>query len=230
MNPVEPSALSEPTPERQSSEEQFRQRIGRYRVVKILGQGGFGSVYLAHDDDLKRQEAIKVPHRHRIARPEDAEAYLAEARVLASLDHPHIVPVHDVGRTEDGLCFIVTKFIEGTDLAHQSKDARLPLAQHIELVATVAEALHYAHKRGLVHRDVKPDNILIYQSSTPYLVDFGLALKELAVTSADARVFRGGTWGHVAPGLRSALRDNNLVTVRYVNVGFRPAKTYLRAR
>jgi len=147
-------------------------------VVKLLGKGGFGAVYLAHDDELKRQVAIKVPHRHLIAKPEDAEAYLAEARILAGLDHPHIVPVHDVGRTEGGLCFIVTKFIEGTDLAHQSKDARLPLAQAIGLVATVAEALHYAHKRGLVHRDVKPGNILIDQSGTPYLLDFGLALKE----------------------------------------------------
>jgi len=178
MNPVGPPAPPGLTPESQSSEEQIPQRIGRYRVVKLLGKGGFGAVYLAHDDELKRQVAIKVPHRHLIAKPEDAEAYLAEARILAGLDHPHIVPVHDVGRTEGGLCFIVTKFIEGTDLAHQSKDARLPLAQAIGLVATVAEALHYAHKRGLVHRDVKPGNILIDQSGTPYLLDFGLALKE----------------------------------------------------
>jgi serine/threonine protein kinase/formylglycine-generating enzyme required for sulfatase activity len=162
----------------QCTKEQVPQRIGRYRVVKLLGEGGFGAVYLAYDDELKRQVAIKVPHRHRIAKPEDAEAYLAEARTLASLDHPHIVPVHDVGRTEDGLCFMVTRFIQGTDLAHQSHGVRLPLARAIDLVATVAEALHYAHKRGLVHRDVKPGNILIDQSNTPYLVDFGLALNE----------------------------------------------------
>src|SRR5437773_9863211 len=78
--------------------------IGRYRVIRGLGQGGFGRVYLARDDDLDRPVAIKVPNPERIAGPEDVEAYLAEARTLAKLDHPDIVPVHDVGRTGDGLC------------------------------------------------------------------------------------------------------------------------------
>src|SRR5271166_4865789 len=92
-------------------------RIGRYRIERILGEGGFGLVYLAHDDQLQRLVAIKVPHRERIAKPEDADAYVAEARILASLDHPHIVPVHDVGCCDDGLCFIVSKYIDGIDLA-----------------------------------------------------------------------------------------------------------------
>ena len=99
-------------------------RIGRYRVIRRLGQGGFGRVYLAHDDDLDRPVAIKVPHPERIARPEDVEAYLAEARTVASLDHPHIVPVYDVGRTDDGLCYVVSKFIEGSDLAARLKASR----------------------------------------------------------------------------------------------------------
>jgi len=73
------------------------EQIGRYRIEKILGEGGFGRVYLAHDDQLNRRVAIKVPRRERLSRPEDAEAYLAEARTVASLDHPNIVPVHDVG-------------------------------------------------------------------------------------------------------------------------------------
>ena len=93
------------------------QQIGRYRVEKILGEGGFGRVYLAHDDQLQRPVAITIPHPLRVARPDDVEAYLAEARVLASLDHSHIVPVFDVGCTVDGLPFIVSKFIEGIDLA-----------------------------------------------------------------------------------------------------------------
>ena len=79
------------------------EKIGRYPVIRLLGQGGFGRVYLAHDDDLERSVAIKVPNPERISRPEDVEAYLNEARILASLDHPHIVPVYDVGRTDDGL-------------------------------------------------------------------------------------------------------------------------------
>src|SRR5215831_18566537 len=91
-------------------------RIGRYRITTVLGKGAFGVVYRGHDDELRRDVAIKVPHRHRVSRPEDIEAYLAEARLLASLDHPHIVPVHDIGRTDDGLCFVVSKFIEGSDL------------------------------------------------------------------------------------------------------------------
>ena len=92
-------------------------KIGRYRIIRRLGQGGFGRVYLAHDDDLDRPVAIKVPNPERITRPEDVEAFLIEARILAKLDHPHIVPVFDVGRTEDGLCFVVSKLIEGSDLA-----------------------------------------------------------------------------------------------------------------
>ena len=133
---------------------------------------------LAHDDDLDRPVAIKVPRPERVSRPEDVEAYLDEARILASLDHPHIVPVHDVGRTDDGLCFVVSKLIEGSDLATKIKEARPGFHESAELVATVAEALHYAHTRGLVHRDIKPANILIDASGKPFVADFGLALKD----------------------------------------------------
>src|SRR5438034_6310045 len=80
--------------------------FGRYRVVAKLGAGGFGVVYKGHDADLRRDVAIKVPHRKRVAVPEDIEAYLAEARMVATLDHPGIVPVYDMGRTEDGLCYL----------------------------------------------------------------------------------------------------------------------------
>jgi eukaryotic-like serine/threonine-protein kinase len=152
--------------------------IGRYRVEGILGKGGFGLVFLAHDHQLRRRVAIKVPHRELTSEPADAEAYLSEARALASLDHPHIVPVHDVGSTPDFPCFFVSKYVEGTNLAQRLKQFSLSYTEAAELTATVAEALHYAHKQGLVHRDIKPGNILIDQSGKPYLVDFGLALKE----------------------------------------------------
>src|SRR5271163_4012697 len=98
------------------------QQIGRYRVEKILGEGGFGRVYLAHDDQLNRPVAIKVPRPERISRPEDAAAYLTEARTVASLDHPNIVPVYDVG-TADGVCFVVSKLIEGSDLAKRIRQS-----------------------------------------------------------------------------------------------------------
>src|SRR5271165_3028545 len=136
-------------------------RIGRYRIVRRLGQGGFGTVYLAHDDDLDRPVAIKVPNPKRITRVEDVEAFLVEARIVAKLDHPNIVPVFDVGRTADGLCFVVSKLVEGSDLAFRMGQARPSFRASAELVASIAEALHYAHTRGLVHRDVKPANILI---------------------------------------------------------------------
>ncbi|MCH8969539.1 MAG: serine/threonine protein kinase [Planctomycetes bacterium] len=162
----------------QDSGDQQPVRIGRYRVERLLGKGGFGRVYLAHDEQLDRRVAVKVPHAKLVSGPEDAKAYLTEARTVANLDHPNIVPVHDVGSTDDCPCYIVSKYIEGTDLATKLKQTRLKYPDAAELVATVAEALHYAHKQGLVHRDVKPGNILIGMDGKPYVVDFGLALRE----------------------------------------------------
>jgi len=154
------------------------EKIGRYPVISLLGQGGFGRVYLARDDDLKRSVAIKVPNPERISRPEDVETYLTEARILASLDHPHIVPVFDVGRTHDGSCYVVSKYIEGSNLATRIRERRPCFHDSAELVTTVAEALHYAHTRGLVHRDVKPANILIDAVGKPCVADFGLAMRD----------------------------------------------------
>jgi len=153
-------------------------QIGRYRIIRRLGQGGFGHVYLAHDDDLDRPVAIKVPDPAHIAHSSDVEAYLTEARILAQLDHPNIVPVFDVGRTEEGLCFIVSKCIDGSTLQGKIEQVRLSFRESAELVATIAGALHHAHTRGLVHRDIKPANILIDSSGRPLVTDFGLALRD----------------------------------------------------
>ena len=120
----------------------------------------------------------KSPAASESQQPEDIEAYLNEARILASLDHPHIVPVYDVGRTDDGLCFVVSKYIEGSDLAARIEEARPGFHESAALVATVAEALHYAHTTGLVHRDIKPANILIDGTGKAFVADFGLALKD----------------------------------------------------
>jgi serine/threonine protein kinase/formylglycine-generating enzyme required for sulfatase activity len=153
-------------------------QIGRYRVERLLGQGGFGLVYLAHDDQLQRLVAIKVPHARPVAQGTDPETNLTEARAVANLDHPNIVPVHDVGSTEDCPFFIVSKYIDGTDLATRLRESRLSQHEAVELVATVAEALHHAHKQGLVHRDVKPGNLLLDKNGRPFVADFGLALRE----------------------------------------------------
>ncbi|MDA1166238.1 MAG: SUMF1/EgtB/PvdO family nonheme iron enzyme, partial [Planctomycetota bacterium] len=154
-------------------------QLGRYRLERILGEGAFGRVYLAYDEELQRQVAIKVPTAERFQKPEDAEQYLAEARTVASLDHPHIVPVHDVGRTDDGSIYVVSKFIEGCTLDDRIKQDRPSHDESARLIATVAQALHHAHDRRLIHRDVKPANILLEGSeATPYVSDFGLAIKE----------------------------------------------------
>jgi len=152
--------------------------IGRYRVRRVLGDGGFGRVYLCIDEVLNRQVAVKIPHASRITRPEDIEAYLQEARILANFDHHHIVPVYDCGRTNDSLCFSVSKFIDGSDLAARLKHKPPSFAASAELIARICDALHYAHSRQIVHRDVKPGNIMIDQDDHPWLVDFGIALKE----------------------------------------------------
>jgi serine/threonine protein kinase/formylglycine-generating enzyme required for sulfatase activity len=169
--PHELATVNEVDPERP-------QHIGRYRVERILGEGGFGIVYLAHDEQLQRLVAVKVPHRRLVSRPEDAEAYLTEARTVANLDHPNVVPVYDVGSTEDCPCFVVSKFIEGSTLAQRIREDRPSVAEAVQLVAKVAGALHHAHRQGLVHRDVKPSNILLDAGGKPFVADFGLALRE----------------------------------------------------
>lgn len=152
--------------------------IGRYRVELLLGEGGFGRVYLAHDVQLARPVAIKVPHAQLITQASDAEAYLTEARTVASLDHPNIVTVHDVGNTDQFPCYIVSKYIDGSSLKARIHEAPFSLEEAAQLVATVAEALHYAHKKRIVHRDIKPGNILLDKDGKPFVADFGLALRE----------------------------------------------------
>ena len=171
---------SDLTPAQQESSETDPdpQHIGRYRVERRLGKGGYGKVYLAHDDELGRPVAIKVPHRRRIRTPGDIEAYIREARIVADLEHPSIVPVYDVGRTDDGLCYVVSKYIEGGDLATKIKESRPSHIESAKLVTTIADALAHTHSHGPVHRDIKPANILLDTAGQPYLTDFGIALKE----------------------------------------------------
>ena len=120
--------------------------------------------------------AIKVPRRDRVFRDEDVNAFMREARILAGLDHEHIVPVYDVGCTPDGLCFVVSKLIDGEILTSQVECLHADYGRIARLVACRRRALHYAHQHGLVHRDVKPANLLFDRAGKVYLADFGLRL------------------------------------------------------
>src|SRR5262252_8165188 len=120
--PFQPSSVDEATAA-------TPRHIGRYRVERVLGKGGFGIVYLAYDEQLHRPVAVKVPHPRLVARPEAVEAYLTEARTVANLDHPNIVPVFDVGSTEDCPCYVVSKYIQGSTLAGKMTANRLSVAE-----------------------------------------------------------------------------------------------------
>ena len=152
--------------------------LGRYQVTALVGAGGFGTVYRAYDEVLAREVAIKVFRSDHYSSANDLSAYQAEGRALASLDHPGIVPVYDVGRTDYGLSYLVSKFVEGGNLKDQLLRSRPTRADAVELVVTVAEALHSAHQRGIVHRDIKPANILLDPGGRPFVADFGQALRE----------------------------------------------------
>jgi serine/threonine protein kinase len=174
--------------------------LERYETREKLGEGAFGVVYLAWDRLLECEVALKLPKRPRVTSEKDALDFLFEARILARLKHPGIVPFHDVGRAQDGRCYVVSEYIKGEDLRQRLKRrGRLGPREAAELVRQVASALHYAHAEGLVHRDIKPANILFSLSGpegNAYVADFGLALKTEDVQLA-SRV--AGTPAYMSP-------------------------------
>ncbi len=152
--------------------------IGRYQIERLISTGSFGRVFLGFDPELQRRVAIKIPHRHRVHGSRGLSLFNDEAKMAAQISHPGIVPVYDIGQTEDGTIYIVSKFIDGMDLAAWSQRNQVSIPQAVALVAKLAQILHAAHTSGLVHRDVKPGNVLIDQEGEPFLVDFGLAKLE----------------------------------------------------
>lgn len=151
------------------------EQFGRYRILRKLGRGGMGSVYLAHDTQLDRRVALKVPHFLPTDDPDILERFHREARAAATLQHAHICPVYDVG-AHAGVHFLTMAFIEGKPLAEVIKEAKvLPQRQAAGWVRQLALALQEAHDVGVIHRDLKPANIMINQRLEPVVMDFGLA-------------------------------------------------------
>ncbi|MEY3173165.1 MAG: hypothetical protein RLZZ436_1079 [Planctomycetota bacterium] len=171
---------------------------GRYRPERVLGRGAAGIVFLAEDLELQRWVAVKVPAAARLRDPAGQEAYLREARLVAGLSHPGIVPVFDVGRDSDGAIHVVSRYVEGGTLEGLLAAGRLTFRRAVEMLIRIAEALHEAHRHGLIHRDIKPANILIEaDSGNPVVADFGLAVSP----GRSSRVSSGivGTPAYMSP-------------------------------
>ena len=152
--------------------------LGRFSVQHRLGGGSFGSVYLAHDPQLDRLVALKIPEKKSFSSARALVEFLDEARTAAQLKHPGLVAVHDIRQSEDGVPFIVSEFIDGTNLSSWMKNNSATPQQAVSLVVEIAEAISYAHQQGFIHRDIKPANVLIDLNGHPHVADFGLALHE----------------------------------------------------
>jgi len=150
--------------------------IGHFELLESVGDGHFGTVWKARDTKLDRTVAVKIPRRGRIEGPE-AEMFIREARSAAQVKHPCVVAVHEVGR-EDGTLYIVSDFIDGCSLKEWLSSRKLTPREATELCVKIAEALHVAHEAGVIHRDLKPGNVMMDMSGEPHLTDFGLAKRE----------------------------------------------------
>src|SRR4051794_11491962 len=142
--------------------------LSKYRIVRLLGQGGMGSVYLAQDTQLDRPVALKIPHANDV---EVLKRFNQEAQAAAALRHPNFCPVYEVGQAA-GVTFLVMAYVDGQPLARFVRDGqRWPARQAVHLVARLARALHEAHRCGVVHRDLKPENVMIDRRGEPIIMD-----------------------------------------------------------
>ncbi|HEX9368932.1 MAG TPA: serine/threonine-protein kinase, partial [Vicinamibacterales bacterium] len=149
-------------------------RVGPYVIVSAIGRGGVGEVYLADDPRLRRQVALKILNA-KFAEDESARGrFLREAQMAASLDHPNICTLHEIG-TDGGSDYLVMQFVRGETLAQRLERGRLPLREALEIAVQLADALAYAHENGVIHRDIKPQNVMLTPEGRVKLMDFGLA-------------------------------------------------------
>ena len=171
--------------------------FGRYRLIELLGRGGMGEVWRAHDTTIDRVVALKMLLPHFAKDPDFDQRFRREARTAARLDNPHVVPIYDVGEV-DGRLYVTMRLINGKDLQTMIDAGPLDPKRAVAIIEQIATALTSAHQAGLVHRDVKPSNILVDHNDFAYLIDFGIAraTDDTRLTSANSAI---GTWAYMAP-------------------------------
>jgi serine/threonine protein kinase len=157
--------------------------LGPYEILSAIGAGGMGEVYRARDTRLDRIVAIKVLSTHLADRSELRERFEREAKTIASLNHPHICTLYDIGH-QDGIDFLVMEYLEGETLAQRLWKGPLPLEQVLLYAIEISDALDKAHRKGVTHRDLKPGNVMLIKSGTK-LLDFGLAKLKQEATPAN---------------------------------------------
>lgn len=173
------------------------QRIGRYEVKRMLGEGAFGKVFEARDPQLDRVVALKVAKS--VVGETQLQRFTREARAAAQLRHPHIIPVYEYGQIE-GQSYIVYEFVEGETLAFKSKRlGQLTFDSVVDIVREIAEGLDYAHEQGIIHRDMKPDNVMIDPKGGIHIADFGCALRDNDRTDTTRAGPMLGTQKHISP-------------------------------
>src|SRR5258708_2905668 len=172
--------------------------LGDYELLEEIGRGGQGVVYRARQKSLNRTVALKVIGLGHWATPAHLKRFRLEAEAAAHLEHPGIVPIHEVGE-RDGSCYFSMKFVEGGQLDEVVRRESMSPRQAAELIATVAHTVHYAHEHGILHRDIKPGNILLDAKGEPHLTDFGLARLVESESSITQTLDVLGTPSYMAP-------------------------------
>ncbi|MEZ6052941.1 MAG: bifunctional serine/threonine-protein kinase/formylglycine-generating enzyme family protein [Planctomycetaceae bacterium] len=174
-------------------------KLGRYQILKVLGQGAFGTVYLARDPHLDRKVAIKVAKTGVLSGKQDVDRFMREAKAAAQLRHPNIVPVYEYERLPHS-SYIAYEFIEGRTLGDLMKEkGKLTCEEAAEYLIKLAMALDYAHSHGIVHRDIKPENILLDEHGEPHIADFGLARRDDEDTLRTREGMFMGTPSYMSP-------------------------------